>query len=158
MGFLMAITTGPWLPVRHFGCCRKCARRHSGPGDSWLWWTRGARTDRHGLPPRGSDKNSPQAQPAVVPKLALRTETMRCLNESDQKGDPDRAQPGNLFEELTGGIGNQVAARSSQASLRTSWLPGASYEHDPRRLISRDSLDGTRASPQIKSAKDLRSL
>src|ERR1019366_6638169 len=44
----------------------------------------------------------PQAQPAVVPQLALRTETMRCLNESDQKGDPDRAQPGNLFEELTG--------------------------------------------------------
>ena len=46
----------------------------------------------------------PQAQPAVVPKLALRAETMRCLNESDQKGDPDRAQPGNLFEELTGGM------------------------------------------------------
>src|ERR1700686_1813150 len=44
----------------------------------------------------------PQAQPAVVPELALRAETMRCLNESDQKGDPDRAQPGNLFEELTG--------------------------------------------------------
>src|SRR5260370_34248836 len=46
----------------------------------------------------------PQARPAVVPKLALRAETMRCLNESDQKGDPDRAQPGNLFEELTGGM------------------------------------------------------
>src|SRR6202171_5007490 len=46
----------------------------------------------------------PQAQPAVVPKLALGTETMRCLNQSDQKGDPDRAQPGNLFEELTGGM------------------------------------------------------
>jgi hypothetical protein len=46
----------------------------------------------------------PQAQPAVVPQLALRTETMRCLNESDQKGDPDRAQRGNLFEELTGGM------------------------------------------------------
>src|ERR1700687_4532718 len=46
----------------------------------------------------------PQAQPAVVPKLALGAETMRCLNESDQKGDPDRAQPGNLFEELTGGM------------------------------------------------------
>jgi hypothetical protein len=29
---------------------------------------------------------------------------MWCLNESDQKGDPDRAQPGNLFEELTGGM------------------------------------------------------
>jgi hypothetical protein len=43
-----------------------------------------------------------QAQPAVVPQLSLRTETMRCLKESDQKGDPDRAQPGNLFEELTG--------------------------------------------------------
>src|ERR1700688_3063029 len=46
----------------------------------------------------------PQAQPAVVPQLSLRTETMRCLNKSDQKGDPDRAQPGNLFEELTGGM------------------------------------------------------
>src|ERR1700681_3438803 len=46
----------------------------------------------------------PQAQPAVVPKLALRAETMRCLNESDQKGHPDRAQPGNLLEELTGGM------------------------------------------------------
>src|ERR1700693_3362662 len=46
----------------------------------------------------------PQAQPAVVPQLSLRAETMRCLNESDQKGDPDRAQPGNLFEELTGGM------------------------------------------------------
>src|SRR5260370_30461254 len=46
----------------------------------------------------------PQAQPAVVPELALRAETMRCLNESDQKGHPDRAQPGNLLEELTGGI------------------------------------------------------
>src|SRR6202140_5996091 len=44
----------------------------------------------------------PQAQPAVVPQLALRAETMRCLKESDQKGDPYRAQPGNLFEELTG--------------------------------------------------------
>src|SRR5258705_7438900 len=44
----------------------------------------------------------PQAQPAVVPQLSLRTETMRCLNKSDQKGDTDRAQPGNLFEELTG--------------------------------------------------------
>jgi hypothetical protein len=29
---------------------------------------------------------------------------MRCLKQSDQKGDPDRAQPGNLFEELTGGM------------------------------------------------------
>ena len=29
---------------------------------------------------------------------------MRCLNESDQKGNPDRAQPGNLFEQLTGGM------------------------------------------------------
>jgi len=29
---------------------------------------------------------------------------MRCLNESDQKGDPDRAQPGNLLEKLTGGM------------------------------------------------------
>ena len=29
---------------------------------------------------------------------------MRCLKERDQKGDPDRAQPGNLFEELTGGM------------------------------------------------------
>src|SRR4029077_5149004 len=46
----------------------------------------------------------PQAQPAVVPKLSLRTETMWRLNESDQKGYPDRAQPGNLFEELTGGM------------------------------------------------------
>jgi hypothetical protein len=32
----------------------------------------------------------PQAQPAVVPKLALRTETIRCLDQSDPKGDPDR--------------------------------------------------------------------
>src|ERR1035437_5044812 len=46
----------------------------------------------------------PQAQPAVVPKLAFRTETMRCLNERDQKGDADRAQPGNLFEKLTSGM------------------------------------------------------
>src|SRR6202051_5046837 len=46
----------------------------------------------------------PQAQPAVVPQLALRTETMRCLKERDQKADRDRAQPGNLFEELTGGM------------------------------------------------------
>jgi hypothetical protein len=44
----------------------------------------------------------PQAQPTLVPKLALHTETMRCLNESDQKGHADRAQPGNLLEELTG--------------------------------------------------------
>jgi hypothetical protein len=29
---------------------------------------------------------------------------MRCLKERDRKGDPDRAQPGNLFEELTGGM------------------------------------------------------
>ena len=53
----------------------------------------------------------PQAQPAVVPQLSLRTETMRCLNESDQKGDSDRAQPGNLFEELTGGMFPAVAFR-----------------------------------------------
>src|ERR1700676_3416100 len=46
----------------------------------------------------------PQAQPAVVPQLSLRAETMRCLNESDQKGGPDRAQPGNLLEKLTGGM------------------------------------------------------
>src|SRR6202451_2765508 len=44
----------------------------------------------------------PQAQPTVVPQLALSAETMRRLKESDQKGDPDRAQPGNLFEELAG--------------------------------------------------------
>src|SRR5260370_29247368 len=46
----------------------------------------------------------PQAQPAVVPKLALGAKTMRCLNESDQKGHPDRAQPGNLLKKLTGGM------------------------------------------------------
>src|ERR1700686_1701219 len=46
----------------------------------------------------------PQAKPAVVPQLSLRTETVRGPNKSDQKGDPDRAQPGNLFEELTGGM------------------------------------------------------
>src|ERR1700686_492517 len=46
----------------------------------------------------------PQAQPAVVPQLSLCAERMRGLNESDQKGDADRAQPGNLFEEFAGGM------------------------------------------------------
>src|ERR1035437_7811626 len=29
---------------------------------------------------------------------------MRCLQKSDHKGHPDRAQPGNLLEKLAGGM------------------------------------------------------
>ena len=29
---------------------------------------------------------------------------MRCLQQSDQKSDPDRAQPGNLLEKRAGGM------------------------------------------------------
>ena len=34
-----------------------------------------------------------QGQPTVGPQLSLGTETMRGLDESDQKGNSDRAQP-----------------------------------------------------------------
>jgi hypothetical protein len=60
----------------------------------------------------------PQAQPAVVPQLALRTETMRCLNQSDQKGDPDRAQPGNLFEKLSSRCFRLSANNSFRVAFR----------------------------------------
>src|SRR5579871_287361 len=69
----------------------------------------------------------PQAHPAVVPQLSLRTETMRCLNKSDQKGNPDRAQPGNLFEELAGGM---VPALRQQLLRR--FLP---YPHQKVELL-----------------------
>src|SRR6202167_3282974 len=69
----------------------------------------------------------PQAQPAVVPKLSLRTETMRCLNERDQKSDPDRTQPGNLLEELTGGMFQAV-----RQQLLPRFLP---YPHQKVQLL-----------------------
>ena len=49
----------------------------------------------------------PQAQPAVVPKLAFRTETMRCLNERDQKGDADR----------------EIARKSVESKRLSNWRP-----------------------------------
>jgi hypothetical protein len=69
----------------------------------------------------------PQAQPAVVPKLAFRTETMRCLNESDQKGDPYWAQPGNLLEALTGGM-----LPAFRQQLLPRFLP---YPHQKVKLL-----------------------
>ena len=43
-----------------------------------------------------------QGQPTVGPQLSLHTETMRCLDQSDQKGHSDRPQAGNLPEKLMG--------------------------------------------------------
>jgi hypothetical protein len=38
----------------------------------------------------------------VGPELSLGTETMPCLDESDQKGNPDGTQLGNLSQKLMG--------------------------------------------------------
>jgi len=43
-----------------------------------------------------------QGQPTVGPELSLGTETMRCLDESDQKGNSDGPQLGNLSQKLMG--------------------------------------------------------
>src|SRR5262249_31274725 len=43
-----------------------------------------------------------QGQPTVGPELSLGTETMRCLDQSDQKGNPDGSQLGNLSQKFMG--------------------------------------------------------
>jgi hypothetical protein len=56
-----------------------------------------------------------QRQPSVGPQLSFRSETMWCLQQRDQKRDPDRTEQRNLSQKLMGGMflafGQQLSPR-----------------------------------------------
>src|SRR5438876_894959 len=68
---------------------------------------------------------------------------MRCLEQSDQKGNPDRAQPGNLSEKL---IGWMLVAFGQQLPPRFS-----TYPHQNVELLT-PSVRSRRLKPTLKGA------